>query len=247
VLGRACRTSQEFATARKRHEIARRLEAYRGAVNFYVRSLWQDPGALDGCRPNAPGCNRCTKTRRCAKRIVSSTHRSAEALGVPAQCPRFMGMAALCHGVSIELGRGSFDLVVRLSTLRPRERITIPARKTKVLNKWLARLGARLVQGCALSEKAIVVSVEFPEPQARERDDVIGIDVGISKLLATSEGQAIGEDWRQISARVRRRRPRSKGKRRARIARDHYINHAVKQLPRHRLSAIGFEGLNGLK
>jgi hypothetical protein len=34
---------------------------------------------------------------------------------------------------------------------------------------------------------------------------------------------------------------------RARIARDHYINHAVKQLPWHRLSAIGFEDLNGLK
>jgi Putative transposase DNA-binding domain len=33
----------------------------------------------------------------------------------------------------------------------------------------------------------------------------------------------------------------------ARIARDHYINHAVKQLPWHRLLAIGFEDLNGLK
>jgi len=26
---------------------------------------------------------------------------------------------------------------------------------------------------------------------------VIGIDVGIRRLLATSDGQAIGEDWRQ--------------------------------------------------
>jgi hypothetical protein len=131
------------------------------------------------------------------------------------------------------------------STLRPRERITIPTRKTRVLNKWLARPGARLVQGCALSEKALVVWVEFPKPPARESGDVIG--VGISKLLATSEEQAIGERWRSISARVRRRRPGSKRKRRARIARDHYINHAVKQLPWHRLSAIGFEDLNGLK
>jgi hypothetical protein len=31
----------------KRHENARLLEAYRGAVNFYVRSLWEKPGALD--------------------------------------------------------------------------------------------------------------------------------------------------------------------------------------------------------
>jgi transposase len=127
-------------------------------------------------------------------------------------------MAMLCHGETIEPGLGSFDLVVRLSTLRPKERITIPRRKTCVLNKWLPRPGARLVQGCALSEKTIVVRVEFPEPKAREGADVIGIDVGIRKLIATSDEQAIGEDWRQISARVRRRRPGSKGKRRARIA-----------------------------
>jgi transposase len=118
-------------------------------------------------------------------------------------------MAVLRHGVTLEPGRGSFDLVVRLSTLRPRERITIPTRQTRVLNTWLSRPGARLVQGCALSEKAIVVWVEFPEPQARESGDVIGIDVGISKLIATSEAQAIGTQWRQISARVRRRRPGS--------------------------------------
>jgi transposase len=47
--------------------------------------------------------------------------------------------------------------------------------------------------------------------------DVIGVDVGISKLLATSEEQVIGERWRLISARVRRRRPGSKRKRRARM------------------------------
>jgi hypothetical protein len=57
----------------------------------------------------------------------------------------------------------------------------------------------------------------------------------------------VPEQWRSISARVRQHRPGSKRKRRARIARDHYINHAVKQLPWHRLSAMGFEDLNGLK
>ena len=94
--------------------------------------------------------------------------------------------------MTLEPRRGSLDLVVRLSTLPPKERITIPARKTRVRNKWFSRPGARLVQGCVLSQTAIVVWVEFPEPQARESGDVIGIDVGISKLIATSEEQTIG-------------------------------------------------------
>jgi hypothetical protein len=76
--------------------------------------------------------------------------------GADAQRPRFTGMAGLCHGVTMEPGRKSFDLVVRLSTLRPRERITIATRKTRVLDKF-SMPGARMVQGCALSEKAIVI------------------------------------------------------------------------------------------
>jgi IS605 OrfB family transposase len=116
-----------------------------------------------------------------------------------------------------------------------------------VLNRWLARPEARLVQGCALSEKVIVIWVEFQEPEAREDGDVIGVDVGINKLLATSDGDFLGKDWRAVSAKVRRRRPGSKGKRRARIMRDHYVNHIVKLMPWHRLTAIGIEDLHNMK
>jgi hypothetical protein len=96
------------------------------------------------------------------------------------------------------------------------QRIAIPTHKTYVLNKWLAMPGARLVEkACALSEKAIIVFVEFPEPEIRENADILGIDIGINKLITTSDRQFIGTDWKSISARVCRCRPRSKGKRRA--------------------------------
>ena len=120
MLRRACRLSMEFATPKKRRDMGRLLEAYRGAVNFYVRSLWQNPGALD--KPTLARLP-AERTRlqsmqkdqalRQALSMVSSTRRSAKALGVPAQRRSFKGMAVLCHGVSIEPGRGSFDLVVR--------------------------------------------------------------------------------------------------------------------------------------
>ena len=107
--------------------------------------------------------------------------------------------------------------------------------------------GARIIQGCALSEKALVIWIEFPEPPKRQTGDIIGIDVGINKLLVTSENEIIGDDWKAVSAKVRRRRPGGKAKRRARVARDRYVNRTVKRLPWHRLQAIGFEDLNGLK
>jgi len=49
-----------------------------------------------------------------------------------------------------------------------------------------------MVQSCALSEEAIVVWIEFPEPEAREGSDVISM--GISNSVATSDERAIGED-----------------------------------------------------
>ena len=90
----------DFATAKNRHEIGRLLEAYRGAVNVYVRSLWQDPGALDKRTLARLPAERTRlqsmqkdQALRHALAIVSSTRRSAMALGVDAQCPRFTGMA----------------------------------------------------------------------------------------------------------------------------------------------------------
>jgi IS605 OrfB family transposase len=253
VFRRACKVSLDFVTAKKRHEIARLLEAYRGAVNFYIRSLWAAPGQLDGeTLGRLP--DECTRLQsmhkdqalRQALTIVNSTKKAA-ATGMKAKRPVFNGAATLCHGVDVEDGRGSFDLIVRLSTLRRGERITLPTKRTAVLNKWLALPRARLVQGIALCEDHLIVWVELPKGTLREDGDVLSIDVGITKLLATSDGEILGDDFREIRECVRRRRPGSRRKRRARIQRDHFINRTVKKLPWDRLQAIGIEDLIGLK
>jgi hypothetical protein len=120
---------------------------------------WLDGGTL-GRLPN--GCTRLQsfhkyQALRQALAIVNSTRKAAAATGAKAKRPVFKGAAILCHGVGVENGRGSFDLIVRLSTLRKRERIALPTRCTAVLNKWLALPRARLVQGCALSRDHLIV------------------------------------------------------------------------------------------
>jgi hypothetical protein len=42
-----------------------------------------------------------------------------KAIGTDPSRPQFKGMVVLCHGVNVERGRGSFDLIVRLSTTSP--------------------------------------------------------------------------------------------------------------------------------
>jgi IS605 OrfB family transposase len=137
--------------------------------------------------------------------------------------------------------------VVRISSLVHGKRITVPTRRTAVLNRWTAVPRAELVQGCALSENGIVLWVQLPEPQPRAGGDVLGVDIGMNKLISDSDGAHYGRDCREILAKVRRRRPGSKGRRRAHRERENFINRTVNQLPWDTLSAIGVERLHDMK
>lgn len=154
VMRRAVKVSIEFATANKRRQVAALLEAYRGAVNFYIRSLWVTRGKLDKST-----LARLQNTRFSARyksqalkqaiEIVIATKKSAKELGIPASRPVFRGSAVLdSKFAKIEEGRGTFDLVVRLSTLHKGHRISVPTKKTAMFHKWANRPLAKLIQGC---------------------------------------------------------------------------------------------------
>ena len=100
MLRRACRVSLDFATASKRRKIDHLLESYRGAVNFYVRSLWRTPGKLDGeTLARLPAERTLLQSRqkdqalKQALSIVSSTRKSAKVIGASPERPNFKGMA----------------------------------------------------------------------------------------------------------------------------------------------------------
>lgn len=243
----------DLATDAKHRQIAALLEAYRAAVNCYIRSLWDKPGKLD----------RQTLARLCGTRlsqryksqalkqaleIVKSTRRAALATGVHATCPRFIGAATLdAKFVTIEVGRGRFDLVIRLSTLNKGKRILIPTRRTAVLNKWLNQPGARLIQGCSLSERHLILWVEVPELEPKRQGRVLGVDCGVNKLLSDSDGNHYGTEFKAIRDKLRRRKPGSKNRRDAHRERDNFIGRTVNQLNLDDVAVLGVEALHDMK
>jgi IS605 OrfB family transposase len=252
-MRRAVKVTLQFATERKRQTIAVLLEAYRAAVDFYIRSLWEKPGQLDKAT-----LARLTQTRlseryksqalKQAIEIVVATKKSAKELGVPATCPIFKGAAVLdAKFATIEEGRGSFDLVVKLSVLKKGERLTIPTKRTAVLNKWLDKPSARLIQGCALSENSLILWVEIPDAEVKTEGAVLGVDVGVNKLLADSNGSFYGEDFKKLRDKIKRRKPGSKGRTRAHRERENLINEAANQLPWGAINTIGVEALHDMK
>lgn len=253
-MRRACKVTLKYLTQKKHRHLCALLEAYRAAVNFYIRSLWETPGKL-----NKETLARLQRTRlseryksqalKQALETVIATKKAAKETGVWASCPVFMGKAVLdAKFVSVETGQGSFDLVVRFSSLHKGHKLTIPTRKTAVINKWLACPEATLIQGCALGEDALILWIEVPEqepPQCPIR--VLGVDVGVNKLLTDSNGATYGTDFKRIRNKIVRRQPGSRQRRKAFKERDNYINFVLNQFPWASCQVLGVEALSDMK
>lgn len=250
-MRRAVKLTLKFTTDAKRRRINALLQAYRAAVNFYIRSLWEAPGKLDkdtlARLPDAQ-TRLSARYKSQALETVVGTKRAAKALGRPCSCPVFNGSAVLdAKFVTVSLDEtNSFDVFVKLSTLQKGKRMVIPTRKTKPLNKWLSNPGAVLIQGAALSESGLVVWVETPSPE-KTTGECLGVDIGVCKLISDSDGNHYGNEFRSLRDKIKTKTPGSKSKGCALKERDQFIRRTVNQLPWSTLRLIAVEDLKHMK
>jgi IS605 OrfB family transposase len=250
---RTVKVSLDFATKSKRNQISGLLREYRAAVNFYIKYLWTNKGSLNketlAVLENTRLSERYkSNALKQALSLVVSAKKSAKALKTRAGMPVFKGGAILdAKFVTIEDGAKSFDLVVKLSTLRKGRRITIPTRHTKMSRKWLGVVNSKLVQGCCLSDDSLTLFIEIPELLMKTRGKILGLDMGVEKLISDSDGNFYGTDFKEICKKIRRKKPGSKGKARALSHRKNYIGMVVNRLPWGEVHTIGVEDLRGIK
>lgn len=250
---RTIKISLGFLTEAKRRKIAALLQAYRAAVNFYIHSLWEQRGKLDSATLTRLEHSRLSmryksQALKQALDVVISTRKAAKVLRTPASIPVFGGGAVLdAKFLIIEDGRHTFDLMFKLSTLKKGQRIWLPCRKTKVLNKWLSRPGAKLIQGCELNERHLVLWVQLPIEKPKTVGSVIGCDIGKNKMLTLSDGRILGMNFSTLCDKVARRKPGSTGKQQAIRERQNYVNRTLNQLPWNDTSVLVVEDLKNLK
>ncbi len=252
-MRRSCKLTIQFATHNKLNIINTLLQSYRAAVNFYIKYLWSTKGKLDYKTANLLQHSRLSERYKCqalkqALNIVISTKKSAKERGIPCSMPVFKGAAILdAKFVSIEEGKGSFDLVVKLSTLKKYKRIIIPTKKNKQLNKWLNKPQAKLIQGCCLSENNLIVWVELPDLPNKTKGKTVGFDIGANKLITDSNSNMYGTNFKKLSLKIRRKQRNSKAYKRSLKERDQYINKVVKDMPWNEFKTIGIENLKNVK
>ena len=255
----AHRLSLKFATPEKLARVTAVLERYRATVNAYIHHVWEHGGSLDKeTQDTVPLGHLSFRMRSHALQhalgIVAATRASGRALGKVSCCPVFRGGMTLSKQLA-ELvparKQGAFDFYLRVSTLSAGNRVDLPLKGTRHLRKLLAVPGAKLKAGGTIGGRPgrywLTVWVELLDLPDKTEGRALGLDIGLNKLVAASDGAVYGTEMRGVVARVRRRKPGSKGKRRARRTRDEFINRTLNQLPWNELKLVAVERLKNLK
>lgn len=256
---RAVKLSLKFASATKTAKIMAVLDRYRATVNAYIQHIWVHGGGLNKMTTDVVPLGHLTFRQRShalhqAIGIVFATRKGAKALGKKATCPVFRGSMLLTKqlaAITLATKSEKFDLWLRLSTLSSGNRIDIPLKATKPFRKWMKQPLAKLKGGCAIGGKPghlhCIVWVDLPDLPPKQTGQDLGADIGMNKLLVLSNGKQLGKETKAICDEVRRRKPGSKGKRRAQVHRTHYFGEILNSLPWNKLKMIAIEDLKGIK
>jgi transposase len=140
--------------------------------------------------------------------------------------------------------KGEFDFFIRLSSIGDKRNIVLPIKANKQTRKW-AKAGS-LRPSIRLSENAITLFYEVPEPEKKKEGIVVGADQGQITCLSLSDGQTTktnkhGYDLNKISEVLSRRKKGSKGFGRAQTHRKNYINWSINQLNFDGVREVRFE------
>ena len=253
TMKRSVKVTLKFATKSKQRQIFALLQSYRSAVNFYIKELWYTKRSKDADTLALLENSRLSERYKQAALkqaygLVLSTKKSAKVLRKHCSRPVFNGSAILdSRHIVIEQGEGLFDLVLKLSILKKGRRIIIPTKHTQMTRKWLAIPSSKFIQGCSLSEKGITLWIDVPFIADRQEGKVLGVDLGVNKLISDSDGKFYGTDFKHLSDKIRRKKFKSKARTRAFKERDNFIGRVVNQLPWKELKVIGVEDLTGIK
>lgn len=250
---RSVKFSLNHLTHKKRAAINAMLRERRAAINFFCKKYWKEKGKLNKECYNSYAAGSLAAGQKSdalhqALTIIIATKKATKATGNKCSSPHFNGACSLrtasCYITKYR--KGGFDYCVSLYWIKGSP-IIVPLKSYRRFNYWLSKPGAKLTKSCLVDENNIWLSVEIPDLPTKEDSHIVGIDIGYKKLITCSTGETIGKDIANICASVRRKKPGSKGKKRAQATRKDYINRSVKQLPWDSVSTIAIEDLTGLK
>lgn len=138
-----------------------------------------------------------------------------------------------------------FDFNVILRCVGNKLKISIPLKKHKQFNKW-NELGKRS-KSVVITNKYIMFSFKIETEKKKEEGELLGIDIGVRKLIATSKNEEIGSEYYALLKKLKNKKQGSNAWKRCKEEIKEYIDKSIKNMDWKALRLIVVEKLKNVK
>jgi len=138
-----------------------------------------------------------------------------------------------------------FDFNVTLGSIGNKLKISIPLRKHKQFNKW-DKEGKRS-KSIVLTDRYIQFTFEVETGKKKLEGINLGLDIGVNKLIATSERETFGDNLKNKIAELKLKKRKSKAYDRKKEEIKEYINYELKKINWSSLNLLVCEKLKDMK
>jgi IS605 OrfB family transposase len=251
---RSSQTSLTFTNKGKLETLHEVMDEYARVTTVFIELFWLNDFEIKDLTKaitRIPESWFSARMRQNAAREALSLCKAAEAKALELNespiKPTHTGKRMILSSqiAKIEAGRGSFDLVVTLGSIGNRLKIVLPLKSHYHMNQftdWERSTSLTVFRDrIQFSYKKSIDKID--------RKKALGVDIGINKLLVTSDGKQYGKDIKTLIAKIRRKRFKSKAYYRAKSELKATINRTVKQMfaEHEDIGVFVFEDIKGMK
>lgn len=225
---------------------------YKRTVNYFLKRLFIKKGLSEEFLKlyRSPLSYRY---KQCAKRQTFKIFKSWCRNKKKGNKPKLRNLSLILDYRFIELQRSKnsnlFDYWIKIATLNKGKPVFIPIKSYEYaqnyFENWGLLKGGRLIK--ANNDWFLGLTFQKEAPVKKEKGKAIGIDIGIKKLMVSSEGKEYGKDIERLMDKIQRKKQKSKAFIRALKERNYYINKVVKNINWNELKTIIMENIKKIK
>lgn len=252
-MKRSVRLSLKFANSGKKCQIGMIMDEYVSVVNKYIDVLWKEGVVEDrfvGKEDQKQVETWLTeRLKQCAGKqalqMVKSQNKNEEKVK-PEYKKRVMELDQ--RFVTFMGNSKGFDEWIKIGSVGNKIRFLVPVKFHRNYKKyaelgWERKKSVRIVD----HEGNLYVDVFFEKAFVKNnKSRQMGIDMGMNKVICTSEGEKIGEEFNRLLDKIGRKKHGSKAWGRAIKEKNEYVDVCVKKLPMKELGYLYIEDLTGI-
>lgn len=233
-IKRSSRCTTGYLTAKKKDMLSEVMEEYSRLVNEFMGLFWPEDFRLKDLKKEvtqSPHSWLSARMRQCAARealgMVQGAKTKAKNKEEAPILPKHSGKKMILSAqiAQAQKGHNSFDGWLVLTSIGRKLKISIPLKFHRHFNQFASWRQASTV---AIHREFIQFSFEEEIGEKKTEGKLVGIDVGINHLLATSEGALIGSETKPLIEKIKHKQQGSKGQQKARKTLSYFLHKTVK-------------------